>query len=54
MPLSLRYDSSLRGTPDDGRPTLKGMEVVFDIVAKENPKAKTVTMQQLVDLRYLP
>lgn len=48
------YDASLRGTPDDGRPTLKGMEVVFDIVAKENPKAKTVSLQQLVDLRYLP
>jgi len=48
------YDSSLRGIPDDGRPTLKGMDVVFDAVAKENPKAKTVTMQQLIDLRYLP
>jgi NitT/TauT family transport system substrate-binding protein len=48
------YDSSLRATPDDGRPTLKGMEVVLDAAAKENPKAKGITVQQLVDLRYIP
>jgi len=48
------YGSSLRATPDDGKPTLKGMEVVLDTIAKENPKAKGVTVQQLVDLRYIP
>ena len=46
------YDNSLRATPDDGKPTLKGMEVVLDAAAKENPKAKALTVQQLVDLRY--
>ena len=34
------YDGSLRATPDDGKPTLKGMEVVLDAAAKENPKAE--------------
>jgi ABC-type nitrate/sulfonate/bicarbonate transport system substrate-binding protein len=48
------YDGSLRAIPDDGRPTLKGMEVVLDAAAKENPKAKTLTVAQLVDLRFLP
>lgn len=48
------YDNSLRSTPDDGKPTLKGMEVVIDGVAKENPKAKSVAVQQIVDLRYVP
>ena len=48
------YDGSLRATPDDGKPTLKGMEVVLDAAAKENPKAKGLTVQQLIDLRYLP
>jgi NitT/TauT family transport system substrate-binding protein len=48
------YEGSLRATPDDGKPTLKGMEVVLDTIAKENPKAKGVTVQQLVDLRYIP
>ena len=48
------YDNSLRATPDDGKPTLKGMEVVLDAAAKENPKAKSLTVQQLVDLRYIP
>ncbi len=46
------YDGSLRAIPDDGRPTHKGMEVVLDAAAKENPKAKPLTVQQLVDLRY--
>ena len=48
------YENSLRATPDDGKPTLKGMEVVIDAAAKENPKAKGLTVQQLVDLRYIP
>jgi NitT/TauT family transport system substrate-binding protein len=48
------YEGSLRATPDDGKPTLKGMEVVIDAAAKENPKAKALTVQQLIDLRYIP
>jgi NitT/TauT family transport system substrate-binding protein len=46
------FDGSLRATPEDGRPTIKGMEVVLDAAAKENPKAKGLTVQQLIDLRY--
>ena len=48
------YDGSLRSTPDDGRPTLKGMEIVLEAAAKESAKAKGLTVQQIVDLRYLP
>jgi hypothetical protein len=48
------YDGTLRAMPDDGKPTLKGMEVVLEAAAKENPKARGITIQQLVDLRYLP
>jgi len=48
------YDGSLRATPDDGKPTLKGMEVVLDTVAKENARAKNLTVQQMLDLRFLP
>ena len=47
------YEGSLRATPDDGKPTLRGMEVVLDAAAKENPKAKSMTVQQLLDLRFL-
>jgi hypothetical protein len=47
------YEGSLRATPDDGKPTLRGMEVVLDAAAKENPKAKSLTVQQLLDLRFL-
>ena len=48
------YDGSLRATPDDGKPTLKGMEIVLDAAGKENPKAKSITVQQLMDLRFIP
>jgi NitT/TauT family transport system substrate-binding protein len=48
------YDGSLRATPDDAKPTLKGMEIVLDTVAKENPKAKNLMIQQLMDLRFIP
>ena len=47
------YEGSLRATPDDGKPTVKGMEVVLDSLAKENPRAKSLTVQQLIDLRFL-
>ena len=48
------YDGSLRRTPDDVKPLLIGMEVLLNAAAKENPKAKGITVQQLVDLRYIP
>ena len=48
------YDGSLRATPDDGKPTVKGMEVVLEAAGKEHPKAKFLTVQQLLDLRFLP
>jgi NitT/TauT family transport system substrate-binding protein len=48
------FDGSLRATPDDAKPTIKGMEVVLDAAAKETPKAKGLTVQQIVDLRYIP
>jgi len=48
------YDGSLRATPDDGKPTVKGMEVVLEAAGKENPKAKFLTVQHLLDLRFLP
>jgi NitT/TauT family transport system substrate-binding protein len=48
------YEGSLRATPDDAKPTLRGMEVVLDAAAKENPKAKGMIVQQLLDLRFIP
>jgi NitT/TauT family transport system substrate-binding protein len=47
------YAGSLRSTPDDGKPTVKGMAAVIDTMAKDNPKVKSLTMQQLLDLRFL-
>lgn len=47
------YDGLLRALPDDGRPTLKGLEVVLDAAARDDPRAKSLTVQQLLDLRFL-
>jgi ABC-type nitrate/sulfonate/bicarbonate transport system substrate-binding protein len=48
------YEGYMRSLPDDGRPTLKGLEIVLDALAKEDPKAKSLTVTQLLDLRFLP
>ncbi|HWO40563.1 MAG TPA: ABC transporter substrate-binding protein [Candidatus Eisenbacteria bacterium] len=43
-----------RSLPDDGRPTIKGLEAVLADFAKEEPKARGLTVAQIVDLSYLP
>ena len=48
------YEVSVRSTPDDAKPTIRGVEAMLDAAAKENPKAKGLTVQQLLDLRYIP
>ncbi len=48
------YNTRSRALPDDGKPTLKGLQLAIDELAKENPKAKNVTPQQLIDLSFLP
>jgi NitT/TauT family transport system substrate-binding protein len=40
--------------PDDGRPTIKGLETVLADFAKEDPKARGLTVAQIVDLSFLP
>ena len=47
-------DDSLRASTDDGRPTVKGMEVVLAAAAQEEPKAKGLMVQQMVVLRHIP
>ena len=48
------YKTRVRALPDDGKPTLQGLRVALDDIAKDNPKAKNVTVEQLVDLSFLP
>lgn len=43
-----------RSLPDDGRPTMKGLETVLADFAREDPKAKALTVGQIVDLSFLP
>ena len=43
-----------RSLPDDGRPTIKGLETVLADFAREEPKAKGLTVAQIVDLSFLP
>lgn len=48
------YNTRSRALPDDGKPTLKGLQLAIDELAKENPRAKNITPQQLIDLSFLP
>ena len=48
------YNQRVRALPDDGKPSVKGMQVALDDIAKDNPKAKSLTVQQLIDLSFLP
>jgi NitT/TauT family transport system substrate-binding protein len=43
-----------RSLPDDGRPTMKGLEAVLADFAREDPKAKGLTVTQIVNLSFLP
>jgi hypothetical protein len=48
------YTQRSRALPDDGKPTVKGTQLALDDIAKDNPKAKSLTVQQLVDSSFLP
>ncbi len=48
------YEVYSRSLPDDGRPTIKGLEEVLADFARENPKAKGLTVAQMVELSFLP
>jgi len=48
------YNQRARTLPDDGRPTVKGLQLALDDIAKDNPKAKSLTVQQLIDLSFIP
>lgn len=41
-------------SPDVGEPTLKGIQLAIDELVKEDPQAKNVTPQQVIDLSFLP
>ena len=48
------YEINLKTLPDDARVSVKGVQLVIDAAALEDPKAKTFTPQQLMDLSFLP
>jgi NitT/TauT family transport system substrate-binding protein len=48
------YLSNVKALPDDGRPTVKGTQLVIDAALLEDPRAKNYTPQQLMDLSFLP
>ena len=48
------FDVYTRSLPDDGRPTMKGLETVLADFAREEPKARGLTVSQIVDLSFLP
>jgi NitT/TauT family transport system substrate-binding protein len=47
------YDAYVKIYPDDLRPSLAGLKLVLDEIAKSNPKAATMKPEQLVDTSTL-
>jgi NitT/TauT family transport system substrate-binding protein len=47
------YEAYVKIYPDDLRPSLKGLQLVLEEIAKTNPKAKTMKPEQLVDTSTL-
>jgi NitT/TauT family transport system substrate-binding protein len=48
------YLSNVKALPDDGRPTVRGTQLVIDAAVLDDPRAKNYTPQQLMDLSFLP
>jgi ABC-type nitrate/sulfonate/bicarbonate transport system substrate-binding protein len=48
------FDLRRKTLPTDGKPTVKGMQLVLDAAAEDDPKAKSFTPQQLIDLSFMP
>ena len=53
QPAEVGYDYRLRTLPTDGKLSVKGMQLVIDAAAEDDPKAKSLTVQQLFDLSFL-
>ena len=50
----LGFDIRLKTLPADGKPTVKGIQLCLDDAAEDDPKAKTISAQSLIDLSFLP
>lgn len=48
------FDLRRKTLPTDGKPTVKGMQLVLDAAAEDDPKAKSLAPEQLIDLSFLP
>lgn len=48
------FDIRLKTLPADGKPTVKGIQLCLDDAAEDDPKAKTITAQSLIDHSFLP
>jgi NitT/TauT family transport system substrate-binding protein len=51
--MRVAYESYSRVFPNDLRPSLKGIRLVLDELAKKDPKAKSITPDQVVDTSIL-
>ncbi len=47
------YDYRIKTLPRDGKPTIKGMQLVIDAAAEDDPKAKNLNLKQLIDLSFI-
>jgi hypothetical protein len=48
------FDVRLKSLPPDGKPTVKGIQLCLDDAAEDDPKAKSMIAQSLIDLSFIP
>jgi NitT/TauT family transport system substrate-binding protein len=48
------FDVRLKSLPPDGKPTVKGIQLCLDDAAEDDPKAKSISAQSLIDLSFIP
>ena len=48
------FDIRIKTLPADGKPTIKGIQLCLDDAAEDDPKAKSISAESLIDLSFIP
>src|SRR5215475_8614921 len=48
------FDLQRQALPADGKPTIKGIQLCLADASQDDPRAKTISAQSLIDLNFLP
>ena len=48
------FDIRIKTLPADRKPTIKGIQLCLDDAAEDDPKAKSISAESLIDLCFIP